>query len=173
MIVKQLIGMSGSLFGLVFPSVMLLATGPPIGFHAVGGYPVLSVFLLEASRPRQFWLAPDDIIAPKKVDCPGGELGPRLALRESPLPGSPPGQRPYAGLTACLLVSPAGQVIRVVLVDGEGRRVSRPDIATIILADWRFEASPDSRPRLAWHPIPLEGRQAIPQAAMGEMIYSL
>src|SRR5688500_1845750 len=105
MIVKQLIGMSGSLFGVVLPSVMLLATAPPIGFHAVGGYPVLSVFLLEASRPRGGWpWIP--VIAPKKVDCPGGEDGHRVALLVSPLPASPPGERLYAGLTACILVAP-------------------------------------------------------------------
>jgi hypothetical protein len=158
MILKRLIGLSGSLFGLVFPAVMLLAAPPPLGWQGAGGFGMISVFLLDAGRPRYFGEPREDVISPKKVDCPGGEDGHRLALLDSPLPDAAPGQRPYAGLVACILVSPAGQPIRVELVDGAGKRVNRPAVAGAILARWRFEASPNGWRELAWQPVPLEGR---------------
>jgi hypothetical protein len=152
---RRVVGLLGSLFGLAMPLATLSVSSPLLGWTALGGAESFSFFWMEP--PTRFHRADYqfDALSLSEPPCPPGKKSFRL-LQASPLPRSGAGL-PYDGLVACVLAAPDGRVLRVRILDREGKEVNDPSLAASIGSQWRFEVNAYRREETAWQRIRLDG----------------
>ena len=148
---KRVIGTFGSLLGMWFPGLALLAASPPLGWEAVGGREPLSLFALESSRPGSN--LPNEALLLTDYPCPGNSLF--VELRQAPLPDE--ARPPPRGSVACVLPRADGRASRAKIMDRQGRVLREPELVAAILSNWRFEARQNPTVRPGWQRIWLDG----------------